>query len=196
MTKIKSRRKQKIEYRRTRTRQAIPEISKLRSTIAKTWKKILGTTFLLAALVGIASGVIYFLPKVSVSWSAPLDPQNPFSTPFTVSNDGPLPIWNVEFYCRAHLIKSAGNASISGGAKLAGGIAPIKKMPPNERVDIPCVALLIFTFPGPILSADISIGASFTTLPMSFWLHQEKETRLRTVRSSDGTFRWLFVHSN
>ena len=49
-------------------------------------------------LLGIAQGVFWLLPEVSISPELPLN-RNPFSAPFIVQNSGQFPIHNVDTSC-------------------------------------------------------------------------------------------------
>ena len=68
--------------------------------IAKRTAQISGTVIgYLAAILGIVTGYLALLQHVSVSQNEQLDPANAFSSPFIVSNDGPLPMENARFRC-------------------------------------------------------------------------------------------------
>jgi len=52
-----------------------------------------------AVIFGVIQGGAAFAPKVSVATLLALDPLDPFSTPFVLSNDGVLSIHSVEYAC-------------------------------------------------------------------------------------------------
>ncbi|MGB5873585.1 MAG: hypothetical protein WBG01_09840 [Bacteroidota bacterium] len=52
----------------------------------------------IATLLGGMSAAVSFLPRVSISYSSPVDPVNPFSALFTVKNDNFIPLYNVTAY--------------------------------------------------------------------------------------------------
>jgi hypothetical protein len=71
-------------------------------SLATIWKiaKIGGAILSGAAILfGLVTGVDWFLPSVSASPPAPLNPADPFSTPFIVTNNGHLALRSVEVSC-------------------------------------------------------------------------------------------------
>jgi hypothetical protein len=65
-----------------------------------------------SAILGLVSGWVAMIPRVSVSQNQSLSPSDPFSTPFVVSNDGPLPLMNVRFYCAVSKVAAANQGSV------------------------------------------------------------------------------------
>ena len=77
------------------TQTTCPKWNYLRIVLKLIGKSILWTS----ALLGIVSGYVALIPRVTVSQHQPLDLSKPFSTPFVVANDGPLAIRDVRFWC-------------------------------------------------------------------------------------------------
>ena len=53
--------------------------------------------FIIAGLATIVSLLSFFYPKISVSPTTSLDPQNALSAPFKIINEGHLPIYNLQY---------------------------------------------------------------------------------------------------
>ena len=82
-------------------RQAQQQAQEVRQTFIRTSKKAIAwTVSVFALVVGIVSGVLTLLPQGSVSVGSPLDPADPFTTPFIVSNTGYSSIHDVKYFCR------------------------------------------------------------------------------------------------
>jgi hypothetical protein len=106
------------------------------ATISKSWKIMAGAVTLLATSLGIATGYLSLLPRVSVSQNQPLDPANLFSAPFIVSNDGPLGINDVQILCDLQKVKT-GTGGIENIAITSPGLH-VDGMEPGERATFPC----------------------------------------------------------
>jgi hypothetical protein len=146
-------------------------------TVANTsWKSLV----FLATVLGVVSGWVAMIPKISVSQSQPLDPNDPFSTPFVVSSDGPLPIENVKFFCTIHTLTTTG-ASVIGetGNLFTSPMFNSPEMSPGERATVPCTAP---PMTHPFTGGDVSIVVRFRV----------GYTPIRT----SGTSRFIMVHAN
>lgn len=141
--------------------------------------------------MGIVVGVLSLLPRLSVSSSAPLNLDDPFSTPFTVSNDGPLSLFNVEFLCELNDVQTDRYVRFQGGKFFAitNTAFVAKKMLPAQKNDVPCSFRSVFAGFGPITTADISINIRFR--PAFVPWHTNRRFRFYTVKGSDGRLRWL-----
>ena len=102
---------QYIRDRRQESKQKVTaelESTPLRRTISRSWKIALGGITLVATSLGVVTGYLTLVPKVSVSQNQPLDPKDLFSTPFIVTNEGPLGINDVQIRCIILDVKSGG----------------------------------------------------------------------------------------
>jgi hypothetical protein len=118
------------------------------------------------------TGYVALVPSISVSQNEQLDPNDPFSSPFIVSNNGPLPIEQVRFTCgigqvthdKGPTVKGAPNGGTSfiflpdASGKLPAQNFGDVEMNPGERSTIPSCN---YPFPGPIEGADIRIVVTF-----------------------------------
>ena len=145
-----------------------------------------------AAILGLITGYVALIPRISVSQSQPLDVNDPFSTPFIVSNDGPLPLMNVKFSCAIRdLVDTKGDRATVGDQK---GLGPEITAPqlvsdeisPGERSTIPCASP--FRFPTPLASGDVSIVVRFR-IGYTF-LPSKRISRFVTVKAADGHLYW------
>jgi len=64
----------------------------------KTSKALWGFLIAIATLLGGFVALLALTPRLSVSKQDAIDPNDPFSTPFHVVNDGYLPLFSVRFY--------------------------------------------------------------------------------------------------
>lgn len=160
-----------------------------RSLIQAVVKGILGTIGLLSAVLGIVSGWVALVPHVSVAQTQPLNLTDPFSTPFIVSNDGPLAIRSVRFECYSFSIETQ-IAPKSGINNV--GFIPVDinydKMNPGERATVPCQFPI--TMEDPLQSADIALIVTFkiSFLPL-FYTHNE--FRFQAQRAGDKNLYWF-----
>jgi hypothetical protein len=142
-------------------------------SIAKRTAQVVGTTIgFSAAILGLVTGYVALLPSISVSQNEQLNQNDPFSSPFIVSNDGPLPIEGFRFTCGIGQARHASGPTISGDPNFgtsfiflpdASGKLPVEnfganKMKPGERSTVPSCN---YPFPGPIAGADGGIVVTF-----------------------------------
>src|SRR5713226_10265571 len=102
-------------------------------------KRVIGLILGFATLLG---GYAVIRPRISVSLSTPLNPANPFSTPFTASNDGYLSLYDVAFLCQLHRVRSDRFIELSSGEgrlQTTAETLVARKMSPGEKNDVPCI---------------------------------------------------------
>jgi len=134
-----------------------------KSTAANLWMtslKYFGITIsLVATPLGIVTGYLALVPKISISQNLPLAPADPFSAPFVVSNDGPLGINNVRIFCQAIKVRAEAQNFQAESLKMQNFIPPISGMEAGEKLSAPC------WFPihtrEPITEADIAFRITF-----------------------------------
>ena len=155
-----------------KTNSSALSLGRVRRSAKWTGKWLWRTTLFLGFWLGIVSGYAGLLQRVSVSQNDQLDPNDTFSSPFIVSNDGPLPIENVQFRCGIGHAAYEHGPEIRGGENFgssfifmpdASGNLPSQnfgagEMNPGERSTIPSCS---YPFPKNVASADIGIIASF-----------------------------------
>ena len=167
--------------------EAKPKRSRFHTVLRWTIKWVGGTILWVSALLGIVSGWVALVPHVSVTQTQPLNLTDPFSTPFTVSNDGPLAIRDVQFECYSFSVRTQYSEV---GPKL--GFVPMDvyyaRMKPGERATVPC--RFPFTMQDPLQSADIALIVTFKIdfLPL-FYTHSE--FRFQALRAGDKNLYWF-----
>lgn len=146
---------------------------------------------------GIYVGYVQLSPRISVSASAALNPSDPFSTPFVISNDGYLPIRDVEFLCRLTDVNarppginlSFENISVQGPDQFLGDKnQQTRDIAAGGHATTKCNLSPLFPVM-PIENADISITVIFR--PAFFRSQKAKYFRFVTARGSDGQLRWI-----
>jgi hypothetical protein len=150
-----------------------------------------------ALILGVYASYVQLAPRISVSPSASLNPSDPFSTPFEVSNDGYLSIRDVQFLCRLTDVQaqppginlSFENIGVMGPDQFLGDKSQnIRDIGPGRQATTKCNLSPIFPVM-PIDRADISITVSYK--PDYLWSPRSEDFRFVTVRSSDGQLRWV-----
>jgi hypothetical protein len=177
--------------RRNRTKRN----QKKQSLARRIWLGIISPVSLIPtklwAIVGVLatiSGVLSLFPNISVAPATPLDPTNLFSTPFTISNDGYLPIYGVTFRCRIRRVHSEGGGEVITSGK---GIYPLRDpltvMRSGEKSTVACPFPV--TFDSPIVGADFDFVVAFRPI----WIpwHRERFFRFGTAKNKEGQLIWL-----
>ena len=161
-----------------KTKATIPQI-------LKPLKILVGLITLLATILGLVTGYLSLIPRISVVQNQPLNVSDPFSTPFILSNDGPLGVNELEFSCLVFKVDQTGGGGVTG-AETSMGLAA-KRMEPGERATIPC-SLLPFALTSPLKSGDVAVRIIFRP-DFVFW-RKSRAFRFITFHASDGHLYW------
>jgi hypothetical protein len=140
-----------------------------------------------AALLGVVTGYLALVPRVSVSPAEPLNPSNPLATPFITSNEGPLGMNAVSFSCVLTHIKISApqNSSIDNIPTSWSDATPA--MAPGERSSDQC--FYPFAFGSPMESGDIKVVISFRP---NYWpFRMTREFRFVTFTTNEGRLIWM-----
>jgi hypothetical protein len=152
--------------------------------VQKGWK----TTLYILGIFAIMAGAMSFLPKISVTPSELLDPSNPFSAPFIISNEGVLPFHSVSYRVHIREVQSEDGAKViiyKKGITISDFL--ISNISPGEKattgVPFP------FKFQTRIKSADIT----FVVIYRPDWLpwHGEQRFRFGLAKKSNNSWTWL-----
>lgn len=150
----------------------------------KCWKVVtIGAVFL--SLTNILLG---WAASVSVASFVPLEPRNPFSAPFAISNDGKFPIYEVQFGCyvvRADY-KPPSKSKVTRHVTRLNGFY-IGRIGSGETQTIQCHSIAMSI--GPIREAEISIQVCFRPLLLPW--RTAIERKFITILDSKGHFQWL-----
>ena len=148
-------------------------------------------------MLSLISGISWFIPKITVSPANSLDNSNPFLTPFTISNDGYLSIYDVQFMCAVKEIKGINMKTkiplvISGAenfkSKMHSKFHVAEVIAPNEKYT-QVMPLPNFFLHYQIKHADIAILVSFRPIKW-FPLKKEKNYRFITAQNINGHLQW------
>lgn len=140
----------------------------------------------IGAILGFWSAFYSLAPSLSVTPQTPLDLQNPFTTPFVVSNDGFLPVYSVVYSCSTKNVEDANRNRVSIVSAVTGRIDALR-INTDEKQTIRC--------PFPVrLSAPIQRGEITLTITFrSSWIPWDQEKRFHFVaaRNSNGHIIWF-----
>lgn len=122
-------------------------------------------------------------PRVAIFSESPDDPSASLSAPFTIRNDGRLPIHDVQMTCRLVVLR-AGRVEITG-AEFAGGVTfPVIR--PQESATVGCDHTV--AAPGQAMDADLIVTVTFQ--PSIVWWGGKGEARFVSRRTPSG-YPWL-----
>lgn len=155
--------------------------------ISRVWKKAVSVMLGASAIASIISLLLSFLPQVSVRPEGKLDPKNPFSTPFVITNSGLTGINHVTFVCRLrHATNDQGGKIIAfdKGVRPKGFVITEIKSGESATTGLP------FTWiGGTTASADFDFVIEYR--PSFYPLKKQSTFRFATARQQDGTLVWL-----
>ena len=143
---------------------------------------------------GIYIGALNLVPKFSISPLSSLNPSDPFATPFEISNNGYIDLYDVRFLCSYKDVESIyGSKILTPGAdeETTGGFTSdslaVEHLDRGRKATITCP--FPFVLPGPISKADIRIVISFRPE----WLLWKKHhvNRFTMAKDAAGQFRWF-----
>lgn len=153
-------------------------------SVSRFWKLFVGVSVILGIIVSLLS----LAPNISVSTSQSLDPKDPLSTPFIITNNGPLPIHNVEILFGINKMTTPPpmNQTIS---TLSLGYAkpPIPVLKAHETMTFWCPPVFKFSR-DPINFADISVLVSYR--PDFFFWRKTAPYRFVTISNKEGITNW------
>lgn len=160
-------------------------IEPIRKTPKLAWKIVV----FISVIFGIyATWVQVFSSRLSVSVENALDPKNIFSTPFIISNDGYVSLYDVQIELGVGEMNSKNDRSLNKeptfNSKLRFPNSTAKELMPTEKL----------TYKVPINSksikiADVAISISYRP-EWGIW-RKEDRFRFQTSRASDGQLYWM-----
>mgnify|MGYP001606538882 CR=1 FL=1 len=177
--------KKETKPRKRKNNRNQPLPLKLRSSFLLSWfwKLIVGVSVILGIIVSLLS----FASNISVSTSQSLDPKDPLSMPFVITNNGPLPIHNVEILFGINKMTTPPpmNQTILN-LNLGYAKPPIPVLKAHETMTFWCPP--IFKFRYPINFADISVLVSYR--PNFLFWRKTVPYRFVTVSNREGITNW------
>jgi hypothetical protein len=118
-------------------------------------------------------------------------------TVFSISNDSPLSIYNVQILCDIIDVTVGGGGRISGGGTIIPANSYAETLSPGQKMNAPCDnALAVRASPK---SAVIAIRVGYNPYlkslsdPVSVWWRKHTEFRMEAAQSEDGTWIWRSV---
>ncbi len=139
----------------------------------------------IVGVVGLVSGLLVFASRVSVSSSTPLNPSDPFSTPFFISNDGLFAIYDVKFHCDLRGIKFPEGGGVSN-ISIIDDSPSISSIEASEKATTKCM----ISIPDATRNdhADIAIVISYR--PKFFPYQKNKKFRFVMEQGFDKQWHW------
>lgn len=181
----RQRRRGDITERKRKTRLRLRQPRK-GQFLSLAWKFGIATVGLVASAVGVES---YFAARPQVAFSSLLDPSDPFSAPFTITNTGTISSMNnVTFRC---VIRKVQDESGGGVVVAPAGITPtglnIPEIGPGETSTNGCP--FPFELSAPVVAADLEIIVKYR--PDWIPWEREKSFRFGVVKNKDGQMTWM-----
>jgi len=193
----------KIRRQRQQRQKRQSKIRHWASSISYTWSLVVGISVLMTIV-----GTIYALtPKISVQPYGSLNPADPFSTPFIITNDSTLPIHNVSSKYEANNIEGVemeGEKSecstcpdISIGGFSSGDTQPIVQMEPGEKTPLFVGGMTLAKPSGEIKDTSAATNAEIiiTVKYRPDWIpwQQERRWKFITAMNVEGQLVWVPV---
>ena len=157
-------------------------LKSLSAFVRRSWKIIVGVS----SVVGLIGGLMFFASRVTVSSLSPLNRNDPFSTPFSISNDGVFPIYDVKFHCYFKDIAFPEGGGFSGFS-VEETVPPIQIIEAGEKATYKCLLSVPNASSGS--QADIYVVASYQ--PKFLPYRTEKPYRFVMQQGSDKQWYWF-----
>lgn len=155
--------------------------ARARQYILRIGKWITGPITVLACI----SGLLTFYPVITVDVGSPLDPNNPFSYPFIVTNDTILPLFSVNISCRFDKGIFDGGGIFDDNTIGTSDILPI--MAPHRKTTAPCHTGYRVNFPLKSGIATITISYYPFLWPIKTFVSRS----FNAAMNSDNKTIWL-----
>lgn len=182
--------------RPTKPKPQQPHREEQNSRPPRRWRLSLrGFVTAVATAIGIAAGVVVFLPRVTVAPGGPIDPSRPSPIPFTIVNSGNIPLTEVQggigiceydMNSAPHDLPERCHGPLSSLLAMPRWYAPI--LYPDEPLTVDVDDML---HPDKLGAADISIAVGYYPWFLKFWpFHGTKQYRFQTKVEPDGKLWW------
>jgi len=162
-----------------------------------------GAVITICTLLGGFAALVAFLPRISVAVQSPTNPDDPFSSPFTLRNDGFLPLYDIESACA---IRSAVATPISHpnaiqqiqgdsnyGTLFQDPHFATSTLEPDQTIDVPCAYTW---FAGQkVKSADMAIVVFFKPSRLPWPRRKKIFPFLLATDPETNQLRWLSTGS-
>jgi hypothetical protein len=163
--------------------------------------KAISILVFLIGIPGVAAALLTFLPRPSVSVGDPVDPENPFSSAFTVTNGNFVPLRDISVGLKLGNIK-VGNVNLASKSPLSNGRSGAifetegwehRDLEMDERFTIsPMEVMSRIIPPGMDFNGgEIAIQVQYT--PWLVPLKRSKSFGFRAVRQTNSKFYWYAI---
>jgi hypothetical protein len=170
--------------------QEVPSKSTIRKRLTTILKYFGIAISLVATPLGIVTGYLSLVPKVTIVESESLVPLEPFTAQFIISNEGPLGINSVGTVCNVSVVryKDLPSWDISNN-KIATPEMFKARMEVGERGTMECPFYKVINTNAPIIYAEVSMSVDFR--PDFTWSHGQRTYRFVTKPDSSGRLHWF-----
>lgn len=147
---------------------------------------VLDVVAIALSIFGMLLWIPSFRPLIQIANNNYFDPHDPFSAPFSVSNNGLFPVYNVQFSCILfEMISSRG--LIITGANIRHKLPAASVLRRGDKLDILCPLTQFAVGITPITKADIDVIVTFTA-PL---IRLQSCARFTTFSTPDGSLHWM-----
>ena len=168
--------------KRLAAEQKSPVITKQPPSTLKEVVKWISIAVLICTLL---SGAMTFAPILTVDAGAPLDSNNPFSSPFIVSNNMIVPLFGVTVACKYHDVEFEGGGTLDNAA--AGSEETFSVMAPHQKTTAPCQKGI--NMKAPLKSGIVTIAVKYSAF---LWPFKTSTIRhFKTEIAADKKTLWL-----
>jgi len=176
---------EKFRREQQRIAAASPKISWWRTAFDKTYG-LLGVIVLLFGLIG---GWVLFHPHVSLRPDQRLNPNDPFSTQFTIVNEGNFDVRNLRSACTFGDVQTTHNVGMSGLTRPSLKTIPLIEPKQSSTVECPSLIGGIGAGAGNVMKADIALRVSYG---QNWWPNDVVEVyRFEGKLDSNGIVHWI-----
>jgi len=176
---------EKFRREQQRIAAAIPKTRWWRTALVKTYG-LLGAVALLFGLIG---GWFLFHPHVSLHPDQRLDPNDPFSTQFTIVNEGKFDVRDLNSACTFGDVETTHNGGVSGITRPS--LKTISLIEPKQTTTVECLSLVggIGAGAGNVRKADIALRLEYN---QNWWPARVVEIyRFEGKLDSSGIVHWV-----
>jgi hypothetical protein len=141
-----------------------------------------------AIAVGALTTIMTWYPWLSIQRSGMVDPRNPYSEMFEISNGGYIPLTNLDSHCIANFdtpgvhLRNSGMWAIGFANYLGHG----------GTVTLPCFRLFHISEMPSGAKLDIEVIYAFYHLNPQ-WLRRSQVFHFQSIRGDDGSQHWQFI---
>ena len=168
------------------------------------WLQVLSPTGWVCASVSLALALVgsYYLlrPQIEVEPDTAIDPKQPITTPFRITNRGVLPIYKVRKWCAVHRLETAQDipqrVTISDMGFLNATEQVISRLDAGESTSVSIQTTFApFQFiAAPYVSGDIEVMVEFNTAITG--THEKRHYRFETRKDIKNEIGWYHKASS